>query len=152
MTHLYLEPSHTRFDRSPLEHHPGRNIDRYSIRLADIHSVVRDRHNSRLVDIDPGRRGPEHGPADRHNRHCDFVSQRGDIWVCGENVRLIVVSVTGLVLVSGLATLRLMLIVVVLAILVVLVVRVLVLASLLVGIAVLVLSSLRMSGHLGGIN
>jgi hypothetical protein len=67
------------------------------------------------------------------------------------HLRLIVVSVTGLILVARLAALLLMLVIVVLAVLVVLIVRVLMLASLLVGVAVLVLSSLRMSGHLGGV-
>jgi hypothetical protein len=64
------------------------------------------------------------------------------------DIRLIIVSVTSLVLIARLAALLLILIVVVLAVLLVLIVRVLLLASLWAGVAVLVLSSLRMSGHL----
>ena len=66
----------------------------------------------------------------------------------GINIRLIIIGVTSLVLIPGLPTRLLMLVVMVLAVLFVLIVRVLILASLRTVVAVFVLSSLRMSGHL----
>lgn len=69
MTSLWLDPTRTRFDRTPPEHRLGHNIGRCSTHLAEIHPVGRDHHNSLLVDTVPGP-GPEleRCHAGRHNK------------------------------------------------------------------------------------
>jgi hypothetical protein len=122
----------TRSAHSRLVHRPGHSTDRYNTRLD--------------IPAGPARRSSRSVAAVRHNRPCDTVSGCCDATRGWHNARFVIIGIA-LLLVLPLAAG----IVVVLPVLVVVVVPVLALLGvcLILAVAIIVVASLRMSGHRG---